>query len=62
MAWFREMRGEQLNSVEAIRISYDLQSGSYVCALESEEHRRKLELYARAIADVLDALLGSCAY
>jgi uncharacterized protein YbaR (Trm112 family) len=59
MAWFREMRGEQFNSCEAIRISYDLQSGSYVRALESEEHRCKLELYARAVADVLDALPGS---
>ena len=59
MAWFRELRGEQFNSCGASRISYDLQSGSYLRALESEEHRRKLELYARAIADVLDVLPGS---
>ena len=59
MAWFREMRGDQFNSEEAIRISYDLQSGSYLRALESKEHRSKLALYARAIANVLDALPGS---
>lgn len=58
ISWFRTNDPERLSSGEAIRISYDLQSGSYVEALRSKDHAASLARYAERIAQVLDGLPG----
>lgn len=56
MAWFRKNFGDRFNTSEAVGISYDLQSGSYVKALEDPSYRSNLERYGSLIAGVLKDL------
>ncbi|HYR58594.1 MAG TPA: methyltransferase domain-containing protein [Chthoniobacteraceae bacterium] len=56
MGLFREVSGSTQNTTDAILISYDLQSGSYVKAFAEPEHRRKHDLYAAEIAAVIEPL------
>ncbi len=53
MALFREWGGTSQNSPEAILVSYDLQSGSYLEAMKDPVHRRLHDAYSTEIAAIL---------
>ena len=54
MGLFRELTGSSQNSVDAILVSYDLQSGSYARGIEDPARKEMLHRYTAAIAAVLD--------
>ena len=56
MGLFRELSGTTQNTTDAILVSYDLQSGSYVNAFENPEQRAKHERYTAEIASILGPL------
>lgn len=56
MSLFRERSGSSQNSADAALISYDLQSGSYLRALDDPAHRVQLNRYAEKIAEVIRPL------
>ena len=58
MSLFRELGDSSKNSLDAILVSYDLQSGSYANALQSADYLEKHHLYTAALAKVLDGLDG----
>ncbi len=53
MRYFRELEGSELNSPEAIQISYDLQSRSVTHEMATEEYIKRHDAYTSAIADAL---------
>jgi ubiquinone/menaquinone biosynthesis C-methylase UbiE/uncharacterized protein YbaR (Trm112 family) len=52
----REERGLNRNSDEIIEIAYDLQSGSYIAAMEKEDHAKHNKDYTSEIAKVILSL------
>lgn len=56
MGLFRELGGSTQNTTDAILVSYDLQSGSYVGAFEDPEQRAKHDFYTGEIASILGPL------
>jgi uncharacterized protein YbaR (Trm112 family) len=56
MGTFRSLTSSTQNSTDAILVSYDLQSGSYVQAARDPVLRPKLDRYAAEIAAVLEPL------
>ncbi len=53
MALFREWQGSSRNSLEAILVSYDLQSGSYVEAFKNPQFRELHNAYTSEIAELV---------
>ncbi len=58
MSHFRQLGGTDQNSLDAILISYDLQSGSYLEALQNPDYLQKHHQYTAALARVLGGLDG----
>lgn len=58
MDLLREQTGLSQNTVDAILVSYDLQSGSYLARLKDPGHRKTLDHYTGLLADVFDKLDG----
>lgn len=56
MAAFRQAGGKATNSAEAVKISYDLQSGSYTKAWAESAYRQRHDLYCGEIAGILSSL------
>jgi ubiquinone/menaquinone biosynthesis C-methylase UbiE len=54
MHWFRRMEASEVNSLEGILVSYDLQAGSYVRALEDPGTAAFVERYTGALGALLD--------
>lgn len=55
MAAFRQAAGKATNSAEAVKISYDLQSGSYTKAWAEPAYRQRHDLYCEEIAGILSS-------
>lgn len=55
MAFFRELNGSQeTNTLDAIMVSYDLQSGTYTRALETTAYASFMERFSTAVAALMD--------
>nr|MBA3531836.1 class I SAM-dependent methyltransferase [Ardenticatenales bacterium] len=55
-AFLRKEQGVEHNTREIIEVSYDLQTGSYVAAMQDEKIARLKEEYSREIASIILAL------
>ena len=55
MAALREATGSATNSAEAVRISYDLQSGSYIQAWSDPVYREKHDTYCAEMAEIISS-------
>lgn len=55
-ALLRDSKGLPFNTEEIIEMSYDLQAGSYIEAMQDSEKREHKEAYSRGIADVIRSL------
>ncbi len=52
MEFFRKLTGKKRNATEAIRISYDLQAGSYIDL--AKKNKKFVKTYTRSIARIID--------
>ena len=55
-AFLRDEMGVENNTPEIIEVSYDLQTGSYVAAMESETTAKHKQEYSKEIADTILSL------
>jgi len=55
-ALLREERGVACNTREIIEIAYDLQTGSYISAMENADMAKHREAYSNGIADIIRSL------